>query len=293
MAQELFTNGAQSTLSAGINNSTTSIGVADGSVFPATGNFRVRIDDEILLITSRSGNTLSVTNRGGEGTAAASHDSGAAVKQILTAASLRRATMEVGELMSVDGANGMAQGYDCQVHPDARQGCARGHLALARLSTAFVEASGLPSGWNLGDAQRIRISATAEMSAYGSTGLSFNGQGQTRDGIIPVPANATWLAHLHMLGVNEVGNICAWELHFVAQSNSAGTYCGVHRTEGVSNITPNLLAEFLGELTIYGNAFASQIQLFVAENTGLDTRWHATLDINELIIPDTGYGYGY
>lgn len=70
--KEQFKNFAFTTLNGGINNSTTSITVTDGSVFPATGNFRVRVSQEIMLCTARSSNTLTVV-RGYEGTTAATH----------------------------------------------------------------------------------------------------------------------------------------------------------------------------------------------------------------------------
>lgn len=87
MAFELYTNNGVSTLSAGIDNDDTSLSVADGSVFPSTGNFRIRIDNELLLCTARSSNTLTVT-RGAEGTTPASHNSGARVAHVLTAGAI-------------------------------------------------------------------------------------------------------------------------------------------------------------------------------------------------------------
>jgi hypothetical protein len=70
--RERLANNAFTTLDGNINNSVTSIDVTDGSVFPATGNFRLTVSQEIMLCTARSGNTLTVV-RGYEGTGAASH----------------------------------------------------------------------------------------------------------------------------------------------------------------------------------------------------------------------------
>jgi len=70
--REQYKNFGFTTLDGNINNSVTSITVTDGSVFPAAGNFRVRVSQEIMLCTSRSSNTLTV-ERGIEGTTAASH----------------------------------------------------------------------------------------------------------------------------------------------------------------------------------------------------------------------------
>lgn len=85
---ETFTNQAVSTLSAAITTTTaTSCTVVDATTFPATGNFRIKIDGEILLVTTRATNTFTVT-RGQEGTVAATHASGASVIHLLTKAGL-------------------------------------------------------------------------------------------------------------------------------------------------------------------------------------------------------------
>jgi hypothetical protein len=81
---EKYTNNATSTLASGINNSVTSLDVASASAFPSSGNFRIIIDSEIMLVTAVSTNTFTVT-RAAEGTAAASHSSGATVSHVLTA----------------------------------------------------------------------------------------------------------------------------------------------------------------------------------------------------------------
>lgn len=93
MAYELITNNAQTTLSAGINNSVTSLSVASATLFPTTGNFRIRIGTELLLVTAVSGTTFTVT-RGIENTTAASHSSGDDVTLIVTAASMGNLTSE-------------------------------------------------------------------------------------------------------------------------------------------------------------------------------------------------------
>ena len=87
-----FTNNASTTLSAGINNSVTSIGVADGSVFPTLGTgdiTYVTFDDDtntkVVKVTARSGNTLTVV-RAQDGTSARSFSSGDKAELRITAA---------------------------------------------------------------------------------------------------------------------------------------------------------------------------------------------------------------
>jgi len=81
---EKFANFAVNTLSASIATTTATIcSVTDPFSFPAGGSFRIKIDDEILIVTEVSGNTFTVT-RGAEGTVAATHASGAVVRHLLT-----------------------------------------------------------------------------------------------------------------------------------------------------------------------------------------------------------------
>lgn len=80
---ELLANYTSSTLAGSITASQTSITLSDGSSFPSSGEYRVVIDSEILKVSSRSGNTLTVS-RGEEGTTAVAHASGAQVHLLLT-----------------------------------------------------------------------------------------------------------------------------------------------------------------------------------------------------------------
>jgi len=70
--REQLKNRPITTLNGSILSGATSIDVLDGSVFPSAGNFHLRIEDEILVCTARSSNTLTVV-RGQEGTSAAAH----------------------------------------------------------------------------------------------------------------------------------------------------------------------------------------------------------------------------
>jgi hypothetical protein len=87
MSVEQFANAAQSTLAAAVTAGATTLTVASAATFPPSGNFRLLIDSEILLVTAVSGNTFTVT-RGAEGTAAAAHANGAYATHVLTAAAL-------------------------------------------------------------------------------------------------------------------------------------------------------------------------------------------------------------
>ena len=82
----------RTSLSANISNSASSITVADGSTYPSGNNpFVIVINrgissEEKILISSRASNTLTVEERGYDGTTASAHGSGSFVDHVLDAA---------------------------------------------------------------------------------------------------------------------------------------------------------------------------------------------------------------
>ena len=88
---EQFANDAISTLNAAIDNSTTSLVlVSNGGIdFPDVGNYRLRVEQELMLVTARTADTLTVV-RAIEGTTAAAHQAGVQAALILTEESIRR-----------------------------------------------------------------------------------------------------------------------------------------------------------------------------------------------------------
>lgn len=87
---ETFANNATGVLNATITSGATSLVLnsGQGAAFPSSGNFRILIESEIILVGARSGDTLSSLTRGQEGTAAAGHNAGVSVTHILTASAL-------------------------------------------------------------------------------------------------------------------------------------------------------------------------------------------------------------
>lgn len=85
---EQFSNHPGTTLSAAITSTTRPVTftVASATNLPTSGNFRVLVDSEILLITTVSGTSLTGSNV--EGTTAATHANGATVQHVLTAGAL-------------------------------------------------------------------------------------------------------------------------------------------------------------------------------------------------------------
>lgn len=107
MATEVFANNASTTLNGAINNSVTSLVVTSASQFPSSGNFRIIIDSEIMIVTAVSGTTFTVT-RNAESTVAASHSNGATVTCILTAGAIAAIPYKSGTVVQVVNAQDAA-----------------------------------------------------------------------------------------------------------------------------------------------------------------------------------------
>jgi Tfp pilus assembly protein PilV len=73
-------NGASTTTTGALTTTGTTLTVASGTGFPSSAPFRVRIDDEVLTVTTGgSGSTSWTVARGQDATLAATHSSGATV----------------------------------------------------------------------------------------------------------------------------------------------------------------------------------------------------------------------
>lgn len=99
-------------LTAGINNSVTSLTVNDASGLPVTFPYAIAVDYEsatveIMLVTNAAGNVLTVT-RGQEDTSAQSHSTGAVVVHVATALDLQNADDHHNASQNVHGLSGGA-----------------------------------------------------------------------------------------------------------------------------------------------------------------------------------------
>lgn len=97
------------TLNGAISGAATSIVVTNGTTYPdgSAGKFVIAIDrglatEEKVLITSRAGNTLTVSNRGYDGTAAQAHADLAVVEHVLDAVTVDEAN-RLSSLLTVKG----------------------------------------------------------------------------------------------------------------------------------------------------------------------------------------------
>lgn len=109
MPTELFSNGGTTTLAADITDTATSLTVASATGFPTgTGQYRIRVGDELMIVTGGLGTTTWTVTRAAEGTAAAAHVSGARVNHYLTAGALANKVLD--DLTDVDLATAPTNG---------------------------------------------------------------------------------------------------------------------------------------------------------------------------------------
>ena len=126
-ARRDFAGGAaETTLNGSITDTSTSISITASTGWPSgsAGKFYAVIDpglstEEKVLVTSRSGTTLSTVSRGQDGTTAVAHSSGATIRHCVSAvdfdeanywvAELTGAATAAGDLVVADGANSLTK----------------------------------------------------------------------------------------------------------------------------------------------------------------------------------------
>lgn len=105
MSVEQLANNARSTLAADLSVGATTLVVATPALFPTIPQFRLRIDDELLLVTGVAAGTFTVT-RGAEGTIAVAHSNGTRVSCVLTSGALAAFESIIASLVYGSGGDG-------------------------------------------------------------------------------------------------------------------------------------------------------------------------------------------
>jgi hypothetical protein len=93
---EQFTNNASSTLNGTITSGAGSLIVTSATGFPTSPNFRIIVDQEIMLVTGVSGPNFTIS-RAQESTLAAAHTNGVAVTHVITAGGLAQTIRDHGD----------------------------------------------------------------------------------------------------------------------------------------------------------------------------------------------------
>lgn len=182
---ERFANDVATVLVGSITAGATSLVVASSSGFPSAGNFRVRIDDEILLVTGVGGTTWTVT-RAAEGTAAAPHAGLAVVAHVLTAGGLAQAIADavVGARSAVFVGTRTAASYADVDSTNGKVSLTTNGGDLLVIFTGFCTNS------STGVVQfvALRLDAGSEVPSTGFPAYSFAGLPD-----YPVPFCVAWL----------------------------------------------------------------------------------------------------
>lgn len=101
---EQFANLASSTLNGAITSAATSLTVFSATSFPTSGNFRIVVEQEIMLVTAVTTNVFTVT-RAQEGTTAQAHNSGVLLTHVVTAGAVVQAKYDSAGVRPVSDAN--------------------------------------------------------------------------------------------------------------------------------------------------------------------------------------------
>ncbi len=178
---EQYANDVQTTLANAAGSGDTTITVSSTAGFPTSGNFRIRIDGELLLVTGVSGATWTVTRAveavGGVQTAT-SHSAGATVTHVLTAASVQLASS------GASFPSGVMVAYGGSIAPSGWlvcDGSAVSRTTYAGLFTAIGTAYGAGDGsttFNVPDL-RDRVPIGVSPGSLGSDRPTARSLGQT------------------------------------------------------------------------------------------------------------------
>lgn len=115
---ERLSNNAITSLIGSINSTQTLIKVASNTNFPPSPQFRIKIDNEIMLVTSGTDSINWTVVRGIEQTTKANHSTGSKVCQVLTKSALTRIIR--GEV-SFGTDNGSVNAFEVDLYPPVEE----------------------------------------------------------------------------------------------------------------------------------------------------------------------------
>ncbi len=163
-------------LDGNISNSATSFDVDDGSKLP-TDNFFISIEDEIIFVGSRSGNTLSNCTRGAEGTANVAHNDQTEVNAFIIAAHHGQAAAEINAVESALGA-GLGNVFGISSSPGAQRrvtiGWPNGTASYQVMGDSVGGGGGTFGGGSPDGVQGVMLGCTTGASQGNDSGFSSN-----------------------------------------------------------------------------------------------------------------------
>lgn len=239
-------NAPATTLSAGINNSVTSIGVTDGTGYPdgSVGPFFICIDrglatEEKVKCSARSSNTITASTRGADGTTAFSHSSGANVEHVITKTDADEANAHYADT---------ALDHHTQYHNTTR------HAAVSHVIGTHLPAPAAPTTSALADAAATGSSTSSARADHTHGRESFGTPSTThRPGTANAGGAATTPArsdHTHAMATTGTATVATDQ----TRSTPGGTY-GDLATVGptVSSLTTGTSALVILQATMYSS----------------------------------------
>lgn len=232
-----------------------------------TANFHIRIDNEVILVASRSGSVLTVSStsdRGVENTAAASHVSGSSVRVVLTRTGLRN----VSDYLRADTATAKGDLYVATASGVVTRLAVGSNgqflKANSAQSTGLEWGSGGSGGALVALAQQT-ASASAQLDFTSFISASYSVYQVEFDGIVP----ATTGAHLQIrVGTGagptyDTGSTYVW---MYSRVNDAGTVLGGGSAGAVTAIR---IAEGIKDT----DSMSGTYKVFALQSTSLQKRF--------------------
>lgn len=247
--REYSGNAPATTLSGAITNASTSFTVTDGTGYPTggVGPFFLVIDprtasEEKVLVTTRTGTTMSGVSRGQDGTSAVAHSAGAAVEHVWTAVDAGEANRHGADTALDDHTQyHNATRHGSVAHTTAMIGDAQ--VTTAKIADANVTAAKLAAAVPLGvlgrQSSAATVSVTTAASIVNSVSVTvgagrllkisakfiFDGDGTAGQAlVVRVNRGGTEVDRLYQLndtsGVNNIVTVAG----FVLDTPAAGTY---------------------------------------------------------------------
>lgn len=192
---EQYANTYETTLDGAINNSQTTLTLISATGAP-DAPFRVKIDDEIIYVGARTGTACSSCTRGAEGSVAASHSSGADIRQVLTVAGLKAIAGHVVQKGTFASLPASSQEGNVYLPTDAWQIFRDSGSAQEQWGPIFPLTVPITTGWSWVNQGTSTIATTKNslILTGGATGSGANVSGRFRT----APATP-WTVTIHVI----------------------------------------------------------------------------------------------
>lgn len=227
--KERLENNVTSTLSSTINSSVTTVTVASGTNFPSEGDYRIIIGDEIMLVTARSTNDLTV-ERAADSTTADTHSAGSSVRMILTAGALNKFADDIR------GSSSDAYGYRFLDQDDVTQTSTDFTWTNQSTSTITDEAYGGMT-MKIPDVSGVQLRVLTQSAPTDPWTLTAHvqfGPGYTYGStIMGICARESATGRIQVMGLQIGGDVGAWQYTSATAYGSRFGAAYDHRSDNV------------------------------------------------------------